>query len=63
MDHVDMKIQQDVVLYLNDDEISRPPAPPIVSPHKDIMSCFSFMFLGVPRHYVRRSGVHFGNGD
>ena len=33
----------------------RPPAPPIVSPCKGIMSCFSFMFLGVPRHYVRRS--------
>jgi hypothetical protein len=25
------------------------------SPCKGIMSCFSFMFLGVPRHYARRS--------
>jgi hypothetical protein len=31
------------------------PAPPIVSPCTGIMSCFSFMFLGVPRHYARRS--------
>jgi hypothetical protein len=34
---------------------SRPPAPPIVSPCKGIMSCFSFLFLGVPSHYARRS--------
>ena len=33
---------------------SRPPAPPIVSP---CMLCFSFMFLGVPSHYVRRSFI------
>jgi hypothetical protein len=50
-----MKINQVVVMYLNDDKINRPAAPPVVSPYKDIMSCFSFMFLGVPRHYVRRS--------
>jgi len=55
MEHADMKIQQVVVMYLPDHEISRPPAPPIVSPCKGIMSCFSFMFLGVPRHYARRS--------
>jgi hypothetical protein len=54
-EYADMKIQQVVLLYLNDDEISRSPAPPIVSPCKGIISCFSFMFLGVPRHYVRRS--------
>ena len=42
MDHADMKIQQVVVLYLNDDEINRPLAPPIVSPWKGIMECFSF---------------------
>ena len=55
MDHTDMKIQQVVVMYLNDDQISRPPALPIVSPSKGIMSCYSFIFLGVPRHYDRRS--------
>jgi hypothetical protein len=42
MEHADMKIQQVAVLYLNDDEISRPLAPPIVSPCKGIMTCFSF---------------------
>jgi hypothetical protein len=42
-------------MYLNADQISRPLAPPIVSPCKGIMSCFSFMFLGAPRHYARRS--------
>jgi hypothetical protein len=55
MEHKDMKIQQVVVMYLPDHQISRPPAPPIVSPCKGIMPCFSIMFLGVPRHYVRRS--------
>ena len=55
MEHADMKIQQVVVMYLHDNQISRPLAPPVVSPCKGIMSCFSFMFLGVPRHYARRS--------
>jgi hypothetical protein len=55
MEHTDMKIQQVVVLYLHDHQIRRPPAPSIVSPCKDIMSCFSLIFLGAPRHYVRRS--------
>jgi hypothetical protein len=50
-----MKINQVVVTYLSDDLVSRPPAPPIVSPCKGIMSCFAFLFLGVPRHYARRS--------
>jgi hypothetical protein len=36
MEHTDMKIQQVVVMYLNDDQINRPPAPPIVSPFKGI---------------------------
>jgi hypothetical protein len=42
MEHTDMKIQQVVVLYLNDDEINRPPAPPIVSPRKGarVLRCF-----------------------
>jgi hypothetical protein len=55
MEYADMKIQQVVVMYLHDHQINRPPAPPIVSPYKGIMSCFSFMFLVVPRHYARRS--------
>jgi len=50
-----MKLEEVVVMYLNDDQISRPPAPPIFSSCKGIMSCFSFMFLCVPRQYVRRS--------
>jgi hypothetical protein len=53
MEHADMKIQQVVVMYLPNHQISRPPAPPIVSPCKGIMSCFSF--IGVLRHYARRS--------
>jgi hypothetical protein len=32
MEHTDMKIQQVVVLNLNDEEINRLPVPPIVSP-------------------------------
>jgi hypothetical protein len=55
MEHTDMKINQVVVMYLNDDKISRPAAPPVVSARKGIMSCFFFMFLAVPRHYARRS--------
>ncbi len=47
-------VDEIVVIYLNDDQVSRPAAPPIVSPCKGIMSCFSFLFLGVTRHYVRR---------
>jgi hypothetical protein len=55
MEHTDMKINQVVVMYLNDDKISRPAAPPVVSARKGIMSRFFFMFLAVPRHYARRS--------
>ena len=55
MEHSDMKINQVVVMYLNDDRVSRPTTRSIVSPCKDMMSCFSCLFLGVPRHYARRS--------
>jgi hypothetical protein len=55
MEHTDMTINEVVVMYLNDDQVSRPTVPPIVTPCKGIMSCFSFLFLGVSRHYVRRS--------
>ncbi len=51
-----------VVMYLNTDQISRPPTPPIVSSWKGIVTCFSFMFLGVPRHYARRSCKCWGLG-
>jgi hypothetical protein len=57
MDHTDMKIQQ--VVEGCDVSPRAPNQPttstPIVSPCKGIMSCFSFMFLGVPKHYARRS--------
>ncbi len=45
MEHTDMKINEVVVMYLNDDQVRRPVVPPIVSPCKGIMSCFSFFFL------------------
>jgi hypothetical protein len=44
MEHTDMKINQVVVMYLNDDQTSRPAAPPIVSPCKGIMACFVLFF-------------------
>ena len=55
MEHVDMKINEVVVMFLNDDQVSRPAVPPVVSPWKGIMSCFSFLLLSVPSHYARRS--------
>ena len=36
------------------EQVIRPPGPPDVSVCKGIMSCFSFLFLGVPRHYAKR---------
>jgi hypothetical protein len=36
------------------EKVIRPPVPTDVSVCKDIMSCFSFLFLGVVRHYVKR---------
>ncbi len=45
MEHTDMKIQKVVVMYLNTDQIDRPPSLPIVSPCKRIMACFSLMVL------------------
>jgi len=54
MEHVDSRIEEMVVMYLGAAEVIRPPAPPDVSVCKGIMSCFSFLFLGVPRHYAKR---------
>ncbi len=34
-------------------EVIRPSAPPDVSVYKGIMSCFSFLFVGVVRHYAK----------
>ena len=54
MEHVNTPINEIVVMYQSAEQIIRPPAPPDVSVCKGIMSCFSFLFLGVPRHYVKR---------
>ena len=54
MEHVNTQINEIVVMYLSAEKVIRPPAPPDVSVCKDIMSCFSFLFLGVVRHYAKR---------
>jgi hypothetical protein len=54
MEHVNTQIYQVVVMYRSAEKVIRPPAPPDVSVCKDIMSFFSFLFLGVTRHYVKR---------
>ncbi len=54
MEHVDSRINEMVVMYQSAEQVMRPPAPSDVSVCKGIMSCFSFLFLGVPRHYVER---------
>jgi hypothetical protein len=55
MEHVNTQINEIVVMYLSAEKVIRPPAPPDVSVCKGIMSCFSFLFLGVPRHCAKRS--------
>ena len=54
MEHVNTPINEIVVMYLSAEKFMRPPAPPDVSVCKGIMSCFSFLFLGVVRHYAKR---------
>jgi hypothetical protein len=54
MEHVNVQINQVVVTYRSAEEVIRPPAPTDVSVCKGIMSCLSFLFLGVPRHYAKR---------
>jgi hypothetical protein len=54
LEHVDSRINEMVVMYQSADQVIRPPAPPDVSVCKGIMPCFSFLFLGVPRHYAKR---------
>jgi len=52
--HMDMKINQVVVMYLDIEEILRPVSPPVVSVCKGILTAYSFLFLGTPRHYAMR---------
>jgi hypothetical protein len=52
--HMNMKINKVVVMYLDTGEISRPPAPPDVSAVKGIISSYSFLFFGTPGHYCMR---------
>ena len=54
-EHIHMKINQVVVMYLDVDEISRLAAPPDVSPCKGILSSYSFLFLGTPQHHAMRA--------
>ena len=56
-EHMNMKINQVVVMYLDADQIVRPVAPPDVSPVKGILSSYSFLLLGTPGHYcIRKYG-------
>jgi hypothetical protein len=54
MEHVNTPINEIVVMYQSAEQVIRPPAPPDVSVCKGIMSSFSFLFLGVSRHYAIR---------
>ncbi len=54
MEHVNTPINEIVMMYQSAEQIIRPPAPTDVSVWKGIMSYFSFLFLGVPRHYAKR---------
>ena len=50
MELVNTQINEIVVMYLSAGKVIRPPVPSDVSVCKGIMSCFSFLFLGVVRH-------------
>jgi len=52
--HMDMKINQVVVMYLDIEEILRPVSAPVVSVCKGILTAYSFLFFGNPRHYAMR---------
>jgi hypothetical protein len=54
MDHVNTPINEIVVMYQSAEQVIRPPGPTDVSVCKGIMSYFSFLLLGVPRHYAKR---------
>ncbi len=53
MEHTDMKINQVVVMYLNDDKISQPAAPPVVAPCKGHHVMFFFLCFLVYRGTMR----------
>ena len=53
--HLDMQINEVLVMYLDVAEIYRPASPPDVSPCKGILSSYSFLFLGTPGHYAMRA--------
>ena len=53
-EHMDMQINEIVVMYLDVSEIERPASPPDVSPVKGILSHYSYLFLGTPGHYAMR---------
>ena len=44
--HMEMKINQVVVMYLDIEEILRPVSPPVVSVRKGILTAYSFLFFG-----------------
>jgi hypothetical protein len=48
-EHLEMEINEVVVMYLDADEIERPASPPDVSPVKGILSSYSFL---LPRHLL-----------
>jgi hypothetical protein len=50
MEHVNTQINQVVVTYRSAEKVIRSSTPSDVSVYKDIMSCFSFLFLGVASH-------------
>ena len=58
MDHVNtQQINEIVVMHLTADQVIRPSAPSDVFVWKGIMSCFSFLFLGVVRYYAKRTFI------
>jgi hypothetical protein len=54
MEQVDSRINEMVMMYQSAEQVIRPPVPTDVSVCKGIMSCFSILFLSVPRHYAKR---------
>ena len=54
MEHVNTQINQVVVMYRSAEKVIRPSEPADISVCKDIMSYFSFLFLGMVRHYAKR---------
>jgi len=55
LEHIHMKINQVVVMYLDFDEISRPASPPDVSPCKVILSSNYFLSVCTPHQYAMQA--------